>query len=149
MEAKGKEMADEVKRLKACINDLTSVLALPAIWNCRGPCQVVTALLDLLLGILRLDFAYAKTKDPFSHAQMEMVRFREPGEPPVKPQEIGQALNPWLSTVPHPSPLVVRNPAGAGDVSIAPIGLGLNHELGWVVAGRGALTFQPRRKSWF
>jgi hypothetical protein len=133
MEAKGKEMADEVKRLKACINDLTSVLALPAIWNCRGPCQVVTALLDLLLGILRLDFAYAKTKDPFSHAQMEMVRFREPGEPPVKPQEIGQALN----------------PAGAGDVSIAPIGLGLNHELGWVVAGRGALTFQPRRKSWF
>ena len=46
--------ADEVKRLQACINDLISVLALPAIWTGHGPSHVLRTLLDALLGMLRL-----------------------------------------------------------------------------------------------
>src|SRR5262245_7404625 len=46
-----------IKRLKACINDLISVLALPAIWSGNEPSQILGTLLDVLLGMLRLDFA--------------------------------------------------------------------------------------------
>ena len=38
--------ADEIKNLKACINDLISVLALPAIWTGREPSQIISTLLD-------------------------------------------------------------------------------------------------------
>jgi hypothetical protein len=33
MEAKVEQAANEIKRLKACINNLISVQALPAIWS--------------------------------------------------------------------------------------------------------------------
>ena len=41
--------------LKACINDLTSLLALPAIWTGGEPRQIIIALLDVLIGVLRVD----------------------------------------------------------------------------------------------
>ena len=41
--------AEEIKRLQRCINDLVSVLALPAIWSGGHPTQIVRTLLDALL----------------------------------------------------------------------------------------------------
>ena len=43
------ESTGEVKRLQSCINDLISVLALPAIWSGREPSQILGTLLDVLL----------------------------------------------------------------------------------------------------
>ena len=40
--------AVEIKRLQRCINDLVSVLALPAIWSGRWASLVVRTLLDSL-----------------------------------------------------------------------------------------------------
>ena len=34
-------------------------------WSGQEPAQIVSTLLDVLLGMLRLDFAYARLKDPF------------------------------------------------------------------------------------
>ena len=48
MEAKVEQAANEIKRLKARINNLISVQALPAIWSGRQPPQIVSALLDML-----------------------------------------------------------------------------------------------------
>ncbi|HUL13037.1 MAG TPA: PAS domain S-box protein, partial [Methylococcaceae bacterium] len=124
---------DEVKRLKTCLNDLITVLALPAMWSGGEPRQVIASLLDVLLGILRLDFAYVKIKDSFSTPHIEMVRVAQSGNPAVEPEEIGEALKPWLEIEARLSPLVVRNPAGAGDVSIAPLRLGFQNEIGWLV----------------
>jgi len=59
MEAKVEQAANEIKRLKACINNLISVQALPAIWSDGQPSRIVSALLDVLLEMLSLDFAYA------------------------------------------------------------------------------------------
>jgi hypothetical protein len=67
-------IGDEVGRLKACINDLTSLLALPAIWTGREPHQIITALLDVLMRVLRLDAAYAQIKDPVDDALISMTR---------------------------------------------------------------------------
>ena len=50
--------ADDIKRLQGCITDLLSVLALPALWSGHGSAQIVDTLLDVLVRLLRLDFAY-------------------------------------------------------------------------------------------
>src|SRR5205807_9700551 len=69
--------AEEIKRLQRCINDLVSVLALPAMWTGAEPSQIVSTLLDTLLGMFRLDFVYVRLKDPVGEAPMEMVRVAE------------------------------------------------------------------------
>ena len=135
------ETVDEIKRLRACVNDLISVLALPAIWSGGEPHQIVTTLLDVLLGMLRLDFAYAALKGPSGGAPIKIVRFAQPGNQVPSPREIGQALDPWLVDYNYTSPLVLRNFAGDGDVSIAAFRLGLKDELGWLVAGSRCVDF--------
>src|SRR6266545_7538329 len=95
MKVEMEQTADEVKRLKACINDLISVLALPAIWSGHEPSQIISTLLDVLLGMLRLDFAYARLSDSIGGgAPIEMVRLAHPRNLTAQPQEIGGALNP-------------------------------------------------------
>ena len=73
-EETSKPTDNEVGRLKACVNDLTSLLALPAIFTGREPDQIIAALLDVLMGILRLDAAYAEIKDPSGCAPISMMR---------------------------------------------------------------------------
>jgi PAS domain S-box-containing protein len=41
---------DEVTRLRDCLNDLASTMALPAVWTSGEPPQIVSSLLDALLG---------------------------------------------------------------------------------------------------
>ena len=50
MEVQYEHSAGEVKRLQRCMNDLVSVLALPAIWSGGEPSQIVRTLLDALRG---------------------------------------------------------------------------------------------------
>ncbi len=135
------QAADEIKRLKTCINDLIGVLALPAIWSGGKPSQIVSTLLDVLLVTLRLDFAYARSNDPNGGATIETVRLAQNRNLTAQPHEIGQALNPWLGDVSYTSPLLVRNPVGDGDVSIVPLRLGLHDEMGVLVAGSERADF--------
>src|SRR3984893_13450307 len=44
MEVQLEDPAQEIKRLQRCINDLTSLLALPAIWRGSEPSQIVQTL---------------------------------------------------------------------------------------------------------
>src|SRR5713101_4856747 len=117
--------ADEIKNLKACINNLISVLALPAIWTGREPSEILSTLLDVLLGMLRLDFAYARLSNSIGVAPMELVRLAHSRNLTTQPQEIGQMLNPWLTGEPPRSPLMIPNPVGEGEVSLALLPLGL------------------------
>lgn len=142
-----RQTAYESKDLKACLNDLITVLALPAIWSIHEPSQIVSTLLEALVGMLRLDFAYARLGDSFSHGAppIEMARFTQPRN--VTPQEIGQALTPWLADGPHPSSIVVPNLIGEGEISIAAFRLGVQDELGMLVAGsrRGDFATEVER----
>ena len=49
MHAQVEDPAQEIKRLQRYINDLVSLLALPAIWRGTDPSQIVEMLLDVLL----------------------------------------------------------------------------------------------------
>src|SRR6266446_7498558 len=114
------QTVDEIGRLQGCINDLIGILALPATWSGQESGQIVDTLLDVLVGILRLDFAYARLKDPVGEAPVEMVRLAQSRNLTARPQEIGQVLNPWLGEDPQKWPLLVRNPIVDRDVSTVP-----------------------------
>src|SRR5713101_1398987 len=136
-----KQTADEIRRLQGCINDLISLLALPAMWRGQESAQIVSTLLDVLVGMLRLDFAYARLKGPVGEAPIEMVRIAQSRDLTARPQEIGQVLNPWLGDDPQKWPSLVRNPIGDGDVSIVALRLGLQDEVGVLVAGSQRADF--------
>jgi PAS domain S-box-containing protein len=141
MEAQPEQPAEEIKRLQRCINDLVSVLALPAIWSGGDPSQIVRTLLDVLLGMLRLDLVYVRLNDPVGEAPIEMVRVAQSRKLRARPQEIGEMLNHWLGDDPQKWPPLVRNPMGDGDISIAPLRLGLHGEVGLIVAGSQRADF--------
>src|SRR5256712_3356207 len=144
MEAEMAQAADEIKRLKACINNLISVQALPAIWRGGQPSQIVSALLDMLPEMLSLDFAYVRLKDSTGGAPLEMVRLAQDRHLTTQPQMIGHALNSWLGDFPHTSPLHVRNPIGDGNVSVLLLRLGLQAEMGVVVVGSKRANFPTK-----
>jgi len=121
--------AEEIKRLQRCINDLVSVLALPALWSGGEPVRVASASLDVLLGMLRLDFAYARLE---GETPVELVRVRDHA---ANPQAVLRALEGWLARDPQAWPTAIANPIGGGTLSIVPQTLGLHGEMGIVVVG--------------
>lgn len=144
MEVESKHRANETKQLKGCINDLISVLALPAIWSGRRPSHIAGTLLDALLSMVRLDFAYARLSDSIEGSPIELVRLAQPGDRAGQSQKIGQALNRWLTSDPPASPLLVPNPIGEGQVSIVSCRLGLQDEVGVLVAGSQRAGFPTK-----
>jgi formate hydrogenlyase transcriptional activator len=128
------QTADEIRHLRGCINDLTSILAIPAMWSGQESAQIVTTLLDAMLGMLRLDFAYARLKDPIGGAPIEMVRLAQTRDLTAQLQEISEVLNGWLGHDLQKWPLLIRDSIGGRDVSIVPLRLGLRDEIGVIVA---------------
>ena len=58
-----------------------------------------------------------------------------------RPHEIGEVFNPWLGADPQIWPPRVRNPLGEGDISIVPMRLGLQGEIGVIVAASPRADF--------
>jgi PAS domain S-box-containing protein len=141
VEVEMEKTADEVKRLQSCINDLISVLALAAIWSGSESSQMLGTLLDSLLAILRLDFVYARLSDGSDGPPIEVVRSGQHGHSSVQPQQVGRALDRWLTDDQTASQCVVSSPVGEGEVSIASFSLGLAHEVGVLVAGSQRTDF--------
>src|SRR4051812_29206631 len=109
------QTADEIARLQGCINDLISILALPAIWSGQEPSQIISMLLDALVSMLRLDFAYAQLSEAADLAPIELVRLALHNHPTAPPEEVSRALRRWLMAAPAASPGVLPNPYGAGE----------------------------------
>jgi PAS domain S-box-containing protein len=135
------ENTAEIKRLQSCINDLISVLALPAIWSGSESSQILGTLLDVLLTMLRLDFAYARLSDASEAPAIELVRLSGHRHSSVHPRQFGQALNRWLTDDQAASGCVIPHPAGDGEVSIASYSLGLQQDGNMLVAGSRRADF--------
>src|SRR6266850_3661477 len=138
MELRTEHPTDEIKRLRRCINDLASVLALPALWSGGDSSQIVRTLLDVLQGMLRLDLVYVRL---VGEAPIEMARVAQSENLTAAPQEIGEALTRWLGPDPRKWAPLVRNRLGDEDISIVPVSLGLQAEIGVVVAGSRRADF--------
>ena len=87
---------EQIKRLQRCINDLVSVLALPAMWSGGEPAQIVDSLLDALLGMLQLDFVYVRVNDPVGGAPIEVARVAPSQNLMPQPHEICKAGQPMV-----------------------------------------------------
>jgi PAS domain S-box-containing protein len=148
MEAQLEIASAEVRHLQRCMNDLVSLLALPAIWSGGDPSQVLHTLLDALIRMLRLDLISVRLTDPVGGAPIEIVRLAEQptsirgSMPPA--HEICEALSQCLRNDSRKWPPVLRNLMGGGDVSIMPLPLGLQGELGIIVAAAERTDF-PRQ----
>jgi len=137
-------VTDEIKRLNGCINDLATILTLPAIWFGCEKLQVLESLLEALLGILRLDFAFARASANRDSAPIEIVRLPQRRSPGIRAQHIGRALDPYLTRELPSSSLVIPNPVGDGDINVAFFRLGLLDETGILVAGSARPEFPTK-----
>src|SRR5713101_7131057 len=95
MDVRQEDTSGEIKHLKRCLNDLVSVLALPAMWTGFQPSQIVHTLLDALLGMLCLDFVYARLQDPASSAPIEILKIAR-STTWMLPEEIHKTVNQWF-----------------------------------------------------
>lgn len=139
MEERPEHPAEEVMRLQRCVNDLIGLLALPAVWSGGEPSQIVRTLLDVLLGMLHLDLVYVRLKEPVGDAPVEMALVAQSRRPMER--EAGELLTHWLGADPQKWPPSVRIPIGEEDTSIVSLRLGLQGEIGIIVAGSQRVDF--------
>jgi PAS domain S-box-containing protein len=132
---------EEIRHLRSSINDLISLQTLPAIWDGQESGSIVGTLLDVLVSVLRLNFAYARLSNPINGSPVEFLQLAQCRAPPPQPQEIGRALDRWLTNRSANAPLTVPNPADDGEVRIVPLRLGLMDEIGVLVAGSKRADF--------
>src|ERR1700693_2207292 len=127
--------ADEIKRLQRCINDLFSLLALPAMWSGSKPCDIVHTLLDSLLRMLDLDFVYVSLTNLVDAAPSETVRVAQSQEQMFRPEELCAFLSRWLGDDPQKRYLQEPSHIGDEEVSLVSCPLGVQREIGVIVAG--------------
>jgi PAS domain S-box-containing protein len=122
----------EIKLLQGCIDDLMNVLALPAIWRRGDSSQVVITLLDTLVGMLPLDFAYARFLE--NSSEIDILRLAKGQTTSVLPRDVGLILKDGLTNASLTSPALIPNPIGEGVVFVTSIRLGFQDEIGLMVA---------------
>jgi len=136
----------ELKRLQRCMNDLVSILALPAVWSGSEPHSLVATLLDALLEMLDLDFIYGQVRIDSHVTPIEVLRIAQAwGEGHY--QEIRQAFDRWFGESAHRSTARTCINLGDQELSAFPLQLGLEGELGLIIAGskRAAFPEQTER----
>src|SRR5580692_4874222 len=146
MGVRPEDTSGEVKRLERCLNDLVSVLALPAMWSGSQPSQIVHTLLDALLGMLYLDLVYARLQDPAGGAPIEVLKIA-PQAKCMLPDEIHKAVNKWFGDDPQKWPSRLRESIGDEDISIVSQRCGLHGEIGVIVAGSQRADFPEQAET--
>jgi PAS domain S-box-containing protein len=125
--------AEGSQRLQQCINDLNQIVALSAGSGTTSLLQLPDVL-DMLVGMLHLEFVYARLKDPVNAVPIELARTARPRDRSIGPAGIGSILNAALGQNPENWPSNERIAFRDESVSIVSLRLGLQGELGILVA---------------
>src|ERR1700727_3713477 len=147
MEAQIEDPAQEIKRLQRCINYLVSLLALPAIWRGSEPSQIVQTLLDVLLRMLTLDFAYARLSDAFGVTPVEILRVAKDSKINLSAEEVRNMLGDPLAAYAQGSLPQIRNQLAVEGIAIVPAQLGVHGEIGVIVLGSNRTGFPEKTES--
>jgi PAS domain S-box-containing protein len=131
----------EVRRLRRCMLDLVSVLALPAAWNSSEPERILGTFLDALLYMLDLDFLYGTMRLDSGSVPIEVLRLARHLAINLSSEEIRQTLNQWFGRDPNQWPKQRRRHIGDREISISPLPLGIGGDLGLLVAGTRRASF--------
>jgi PAS domain S-box-containing protein len=133
--------AAEIKRLQRCINDLVGILALPASWIGRDPTHIARTLLDALESILTLDLVFLRLIHPSTGAPITMARVAPERQLPAQAEAVGAMLDQWLGGDPQHWPPTLRKRLGEGELSLLPLWIGLESDLGVLIAGSQRADF--------
>ena len=137
------DRTDDIARLQACLNDLVSLLALPALWRGRDPPQIAKTLVEVLLGSLRLDLVYVRLGST-DRAPFEIMHVSRGA--PVREGDATVAIRRFLGQDPdgwRPQALDI----GGQVVSIVPLRLGLESAVDVLVAGARRPTFPEQTEN--
>ena len=132
--------ADEVTRLRACVNDLVHILNLPVASAGGEPDRIVGNLLEALLQALPLAFVYLRLNDPAGGPSIELVRVADPLTT-VRARHISESIGPLRPQVPLSTGSHARVIIAGTELSIASALVGLEGEIGVIVAGSLHLDF--------
>ncbi len=141
------EHSGEIKRLRRCINDLVSLLALSAIWSGGDPSQVLHTLVDALMRMLNLDLVCVRATNPGGGAPIEIVRIAQLQGPTPPPREIFETLSHSLQDSSRKLPPSLRSLIGKVDVSIVAVPLGLHGEFGVIIAAAQRTDFPQQTET--
>ena len=126
--------AREIERLHRCISDLVGLVALPPTWVGASPATIAGSLLDAVRSILALDLVFLRINDR-SNSPFESA-WAAPGQRlPSRAHTIGTMLELVLGDEPLEWPSVTQARIGETELSIVPLGIGLQAELGVLIAG--------------
>jgi PAS domain S-box-containing protein len=129
------EHPGEIRRLRRCINDLVSVLALPALWSGSEPRQIAHTLSDALLGMLNLDFVYVHLHESAQSTPIEVLRVAPGRMPALALDEVRSELGQRARNRAQRWPSVIRKQIGEGEITIIPLLFGVEGTFGVVAAG--------------
>src|SRR5258708_4619671 len=68
------DQSAEILRLRATVRDLLALSIIPETWVAREPPAIAADLADLLIGSLKLDFAFVRLCDPTGYQTVEVIR---------------------------------------------------------------------------
>ncbi len=146
MKEQVQDPAKEIKRLQRCINDLVSLLALPAVWSGNEPSKIVEMLLDALLNMLSLEFVCARLNDPVTAAPVEILRIADSCRLKAPPQDIAVMLSGWPARDRETSLPPAASQFGE-NISTFPVPLGVHGEIGMIVVGSERADFPSQTES--
>jgi PAS domain S-box-containing protein len=139
--------AEEGEHLRRCINDLNRILAHSPIWSDGSLSRVLPDLLDMLMDMLELDFAYVRFKDPVSTEPFEMARTEQSLGEAIPPREVGHLLRGSLGQDPQRWPSQQRISIGDRQVSTQSVRLGIEDESGTLLVGSRRAEFPGETES--
>ena len=133
--------AEQIEQLQRCIAELVDLVALPASWVGADPKLIATSLLEVLAGMLTLDLSFVRLIHPSIGAPIEMARVVSGLRLPARAHAVGTVLDLCLDGDPRQWSPVLRQPLGGRDLSIVALPLGLQGDLGVLVAGSERADF--------
>jgi len=136
-----------MKRLQRCMNDLVSVLALPAVWSVSEPSRILDTFLDALLVMLDLDFLYARARFDSHGDPINALKTAQLHGTSHSREEIGQALDHTFGEDPQQWPGKVLVRLGGQEAAVLPIRMGIGGALGLIVAGSQRSGFPEQTES--
>jgi len=135
------DSAEELKYLQRCMSDLVSVLALPAVWSGQEPRRIMTTLHDALMATLNLDFLYTRVRIEVDGEPIEVMETAPHYATTQSADKVRQAINERIGDDPRKWPAEVCGRPGGRDTSLLSMRLGIEGEVGIVVAGSERADF--------